>query len=216
MVAQAIDEARKRFCAMREMPLRRVLLLGFPFQLGGLTMRDPVLAKHRDDEKRLRFTVHGGLHYIKGNPAPHFSLTADGWDHGSEFGGCCHEIILEHFPQFADLAALHLSDIDGMPMHTLENGFYHLGGTHWERPKFDVAARHFRITEAEARQLVYDLFGDSFSLTGGFLSTGEANKAKARLSQWVDAQRPRWKAEADACVAKHGLVVYGDPWPAVA
>jgi hypothetical protein len=23
---------------------------------------------------------------------------------------------------------------------------------------------------------------------------------------------PRWKAEADACIARHGLRVYGDPW----
>ena len=179
-------------------------------------MRAPVLAKFDDGRGRkgLRFVVNGGLHYIKGNSAPYFGITASGYDNGSEFGGCCHEIILEHFPQFADLVALHLSDHDGAPMYAVENGFYHLGGTRWQRPKFDVAAKHFRITEAEARQLVADLFGDSFSMTGGFLSKGEAAKAKTRLAAWVDTQRPRWKAEADACVAKHSLVIYGDEWRA--
>jgi hypothetical protein len=56
-----------------------------------------------------------------------------------------------------------------------------------------------------ARALVADLFGDSFSPTAGFLSKGEADKAKARLEQWVEAQRPRWLAEADAAIAEFGL-----------
>ena len=170
-------------------------------------MKNPVLAayKGKPDES---FRVVGGLHYIKGNSKPHFSITVDARD----FGGCCHDLVLKHFQQFADLVALHLSDINGAPMYALENGFYHLGGTHWQKPNFAIAADHFRITEAQARALAADLFGHSFSETAGFLSKGEAEKAKARLAVWVEAQRPRWKAEADACVAKHGLVVYGDPW----
>ena len=175
-------------------------------------MKDPILAKYRSNDGKMRFVVNGGLHYLRGNNAPYFGITASGYDHGSEFSGCCHGLILEHFPQFADLVALHLSDNDGVPMHALENGFYHLGGTHWQHPKYDVAARHFRITEIEARQLTRDLFGDSFSEIGGFLSKGEAVKAKTRLGNWVEDQKLRWKAEADACVAKHGLMIYGDEW----
>jgi hypothetical protein len=30
---------------------------------------------------------------------------------------------------------------------------------------------------------------------------------------FVDTQRPRWKAEAEACIAKHNLRVFGDEWP---
>lgn len=181
--------------------------------------RDPILARkdirgydNRGRERVLPFYVKGGLHYINRNSSPHFSLT---YDHGGSCGAG-HETILEHFPQFADMAAMHLSDIDGVPMYALENGFYHLGGTHWERPKFDVAARHFRITEDEARALVANLFGDSFSVHAGFLSKGEAAKAKSKLALWVEQQKPRWKAEAEACIANHKLVVYGDPWPVAA
>jgi hypothetical protein len=166
-----------------------------------------------NDNTGLRFKVNGGLHYIKGNGKPYFTLTADGFDHGSEFGGCCHELILKHFPEFADLAALHLSDIDGVPMHALENGFYLLGGSHRKRPNYAGAASHFRIRLAQARELT-KLFGDSFSETGGFLSTGARHAGKVMLTQWVEAQRPRWSAEAQACIAAHGLTVYGDKWNA--
>ncbi len=165
----------------------------------------PTLATYRSENGKLHFVVDGGLHFIQGNRAPYFAITADGRDHGSEFGGCCHDLILEHFPQFADLVALHLSDNKGVPMHATANGFYHLGGTHWQTPKYDVAASHFRITEEQARHLTRDLFGESFSEMAGFLSNGEREKAEARLGQWVETQKPRWKAEAEACIAHHSL-----------
>lgn len=28
----------------------------------------------------------------------------------------------------------------------------------------------------------------------------------------MNSQRPRWKAEADACIAHHKLAIYGDPY----
>lgn len=186
-------------------------------------MKNPVLASfgYEPAPQRLRFKVFGGLHYIRGNRAPYFSLTCSGWDHGSEFGGCSHDVILKHFPQFADLAALHLSDINGAPSYGAENGFYHLGGSRvpgcivdYPAAKYAVAARHFRITEAEARRLVADLFGDHYSETGGFLSRGAQAAAKRRLADWYATQLPRYQAEAEACIKRHGLIVYGDEWKA--
>lgn len=172
-----------------------------------------VTVKWPEHGNQITMHINGGLSYIKGNSAPYFSITADGYENGREsFGGCCHETILQHRPDYADLVALHLSDIDGAPMYALENGFYHLGGTHWQSANYKVAADHFRITEDEARKLVADLFGDSYSQTGGFLSKGAASEAKARLALWVKSQRPRWKAEADAAIAKYSLVVTGDKW----
>lgn len=159
-----------------------------------------MIRKHEDKALRYRITAKAELSWRRGNAKPYFSLTADGCDRGSEFGGCCHEEILKHWPDLQPLVDLHLSDIDGVPMHVLENGFYHLGGTHWERPKYDVAARHFRISEKAARNPVKDLFGDSFSETAGFLSKGAAEKAKANLAQWVEAQKPRWLVEANNAI----------------
>lgn len=146
------------------------------------------------------FKVMGGLHYITGNKAPYFSLTYDETKRGRfEACGAGHVEILKHFPQFADLAALHLCDIDGAPMHALENGFYHLGGTKWQGPDFGAVARHFRITETEAENLARHIFKSP-------------DEAKARLALWIKGQLNRWKGEAMACIAAHGLRLYGDTW----
>lgn len=160
---------------------------------------------YEDKNTRYRITAVAQLSWLRGNAKPYFSLTAHGYDNGSEFGGCCHDDILKQWPDLQPLVDLHLSDVDGVPMHALEIVFYHLGGTLWGRPKFEVAARHFRISETEARQLVAELFGDSFSPTGGFLSKGEANKAKARLAVWVESQKPRWRKEADTAIVQFEL-----------
>lgn len=160
-----------------------------------------------------RFAVHGGLHYIKGNHSPYFSLTYEETTRRGEFeaGGAGHEEILRRFPRFADLASLHLCDLDGAPMHAMENGFYHLGGTKWCGPNFSAVANHFRITEGEAEALARSIFKDHYSPTVGNLS-GSPDLAKARLTTWVDRQRGRWRADADQCRKAHGLEVYGDEW----
>lgn len=165
-----------------------------------------------DEGMRRTLTVEGGLHYLRGNSAPYFSLTY--WCGGSNagHGGAGHEFILQHYPQYEDLAALHLSDMDGAPMHALENGFYHLGGTKWTSADFDVVARHFRITRDDAVNLAHEIFGDYFSPTTG--TVGDTTAAKARLAKWVDEQRPRWKREADECIKRHNLVIYGDKYEA--
>jgi hypothetical protein len=58
------------------------------------------------------------LHRI-GNQKPYFSLTGRVVKDGREVtSGAIHEEILEAFPELEDIAKLHLSDIDGKPMHS--------------------------------------------------------------------------------------------------
>lgn len=176
-------------------------------------MSDPILSSKRLANGN-RFKVHGGLHYIKGNTAPYFSLTyeettARGRDEG---GGAGHDVILKHFPGFADLAALHLSDIDGAPMYALENGFYHLGGTHWQGADLPAVARHFRISLEDAEKLGKRVFSNHWSPTVGNLGK-QVDLPRARLKRYIGEQAARWQGEADACVARHGLTIYGDAWP---
>ena len=162
---------------------------------------EPVL----EPEKRigkLRFIVEGGLHYIRGNHAPHFTITVSGKDGGSEFGGADHEFILKYYPKYQDLVDLHLSDIDGVPTHAVENGYYWLsacqGKNQWEQnPAKDyreIFRNYVRIPDKEAWELVNTI------------------RTKEEFSVWVETQKPRWKKEAEDCIKHHKLVVFGDNW----
>lgn len=59
----------------------------------------------------------GGDVYVTGKPKT---------DRNFIMGGCIHEEILKHFPEFAIFVRLHLCDYKGIPMHAIANGFYFL------------------------------------------------------------------------------------------
>lgn len=81
--------------------------------------------------------------------------------------GACHAEILRAFPKLALIVALHLSDPDGVPMHAVANGRYHL-----ERNR-EAAAKLWRCA-------IEDL--------PDFAADTEA---------FVDAQRERWRRESE-------------------
>lgn len=87
---------------------------------------------YTEDGQKYRIRVEIRLDDECKNGHEDFSVTADGYEvrpNGREiwaFGGCCHDTILKHFPQFADFVRLHLCDFSGVPMYAVENGFYHI------------------------------------------------------------------------------------------
>ena len=178
----------------------------------------------------LFFRVEGGLHYLRGNPSPYFTLTYDQHRRGSpnqcQSGGAGHDRILELFPQFADLAALHLADIDGVPMHAEANGWYWLAGAlggAGERYHGGNAETYGRPADPLAvfAQLVRVPIEEAEAIRSavGWWSGHTPDGWKAARAQWgeiMEALRPRWKAEAVACIARHHLRVYGDTWAPVA
>lgn len=173
---------------------------------------------------KLEFIVEGGLHYLKGNALPYFSLTytshRKGFPNQVWSGGAGHEEILKYYPQFSDLAALHLSDINGVPMHAEKSGWYWLAGSlgglgekyhgssgynaHTQEECLGIFAEHCRISMDEAANIQKKIY----------IAYERSDKELAKW-QWMgycNSMRPRWKQEAEACIRKHNLQVYGDKW----
>ena len=198
--------------------------------------------------RQYNLSVFGGLRMIKGNKSPYFVLQC--WykrGDNDEGGGANHELILRYYPELADLAALHLSSIDGEPMHAEANGWYHLAGDlpgnagepyhvgnckqNFPKPSIDpvkpwettdyrmptpneclqIFAEYMRVPLDAAKQL-----RDFIATEGNRRSLSDPaawrNLRDNEFRNWVNTQRPRWKAEAVACIAKHGLIVFGDEW----
>lgn len=202
-------------------------------------MHYPVLRELRTVDRILKAV--GGLHYIKRNVVPYFSLTCEeyvrrgeSWQEG--VSGAAHDLLLRTWPELAPLVALHLSDIDGVPMHAVANGWYwlagacgglgepHHGGNGWPYTQAlpecaaerctQALAKHLRIKSEEASTLLrltranYDA-----CLALGYPERKAREKVRAEFATFVDEQRPRWKREASDVIEQFGLVVYGDPWP---
>lgn len=205
--------------------------------------------------QKCRMNVRGGLHYIRGNKAPYFSLTADIMSGGHMVGGgCMHEEILKHFPRFKDLSDLHLCDDNGAPGHDASNGWYILAGalggmgeqyhvgnselnfplpkeridpakawnkTEHRKPTLEEClqffANHCRIGIEEARHIAETVRlelgqpNEAYDVAEPYTSADYA-RCRAKLAEIMHAMRPRWKSEASACIAKHGLTVYGDEY----
>lgn len=140
---------------------------------------------------------------------PYFSLTGRVVIKGREsVCGAIHDEILKAFPQLADIAALHLSDIDGRPMNSFENGKYWAGFTKWENGNAEILANHFRIGKQRSQDLMYEALVDKCNEIKA--DTDEDVLPEALLKEFHDRQLPRWKQEADAAIKKHKLTIVAD------
>ena len=160
--------------------------------------------------KRNRWTLEVNVILQKiGEQIPYFSVTGffypNGGTHDSPGAscGCIHELILEHFPGLADVVALHLSDINGVPMHVYENGKFFL-----ERPEeYDdqVIAAHFRIPVSDVPLLRerYHYYNNGDTLPK---SKKRPCDKKRYLENFIVKQVGRWLSEADAAIAKYNLI----------
>ena len=162
-------------------------------------------------------TIYVGLRYIKGNLTPYFSLTAKSKEYGY---GMQHDLILEHCPELAPLADMHLSDINGVPMCAVENGWYWLKGAAGDQGSFfsefinpeeepekcmQMLAKHLRISNAEAQKLIQET-------TRSVKRVGRTT-AKQEFAWYIERLKPHWKAEADEAIEQFDLRIYGDFWP---
>ena len=162
--------------------------------------------KNRDPKNYIE--ANAILHKI-GNQKPYFSLTGRVVEKGREsHGGAIHDEILKAFPELADIAALHLSDIDGKPMHSFENGKYWAGFTKWEEANSRHLSNLWRISQDEAAGLLYDALNAQCQNIE--VETGDIILEETLLKEFHDNQIPRWKGEADAAIKKHKLTLVAD------
>lgn len=67
----------------------------------------------------------------------------DGSKYENTEGGCIHERILKSFPNLQKVVNLHLSNLEGEPMHMVANGMYHYS----INPQ--TAKKYLRISEED-------------------------------------------------------------------
>jgi hypothetical protein len=144
-----------------------------------------------------------------GDQKPYFSLTGRVVENGREStSGAIHEEILEAFPQLEDAAAMHLSDMDGKPMHSFENGKYWAGFTKWEDGNAKNLSKLWRISEKSAERLQYNVLNEQCHEIE--VDTGEIVLEETLLKEFHDRQLRRWKQEADNIIKKYTLEIIAD------
>lgn len=145
----------------------------------------------------IKCVVNIQLTKFKGQ-APYFSVTGEAYRITGRQGrppmlasGCIHDYIQQVTSRFDDVIALHLSDIDGTPMHAVENGLYWLGQNKYQALDTEEAKRHFRCTDSEIIELL-----------------AAYKYGKQAYIDYIDKHlRPRWQQEAQAVIDKYGLEV---------
>ena len=167
-----------------------------------------------------------------GQQSPYFSITGEirdsrvRRDNGIIACGCLHEDILKTWPDLADLVAMHLSDIDGQPMHAEANALYWANGALSARHGLDmpvyhgsngssaktpeecreILARHLRLSGSEPAELL-DMIAAAIVRTESDGPTDPQKRGKFAMRTYCELLRPRWKAEADAAILKYSLEV---------
>ena len=96
--------------------------------------------------------------------------------------GMLHDVILEAFPELADVVALHVAHMDGTPTYAMGNGWYFV-----EKKDVEALAKLLRISQAEAERLTH--------------------VSKDAFESFVTSQVPRWNAEATAAIEKYHIEV---------
>jgi len=158
-----------------------------------------------------------------------FSVTGDLYENGRHVAcGCLHEDILEALPELKPLVDLHLSDLEGVPMHAFENGFYwltkiiglpvpHLPDQD-EKTCLKIFMEHMRIDEGEAHQIIGKVTNAYIDGRAKIATSPEVTEncrqnqdkqgifdARVCFKKIVDESKSRWKEQAERALKIFGL-----------
>ena len=170
------------------------------------------------DDRRIRAKY--GMHYIKGNKRPYFSITADIQDklaNGRWYdsgGGCCHDEIAEAFPELADLIPWHLCDDDGSPMYYIANAIYwaelEARVSRWQKGPHYLHGKTF--LDVLKSHVLADVLGDAEELATHAaefrnLIPLSAERIVGGFTQWLEGRKGRLKEVFAATMAKHRVAM---------
>lgn len=160
-------------------------------------MKKQITKKHPEGFIRINISTDGCV-----PNQPYFSITADlcsndrFTDRGIFAWGCLHDEILQVCPELKPFVDLHLSTLDGVPMHAEANGWY------WLAKAAGIPQKY----EPEQSDLdCFKFFMDHARMTGPEVMEliKKVKFAKNPREIWqkqIDGLRPRWKSEADAAL----------------
>ncbi len=116
---------------------------------------------YTEDGQQYRIIVQIRLNDECKNGHQDFAITADIHSVKSEnkeywvSGGCQHDEIIKHFPEFKPFVDLHLCDYSGAPMYTVVNGLYHMNENLSDpttNHKIEFC-KHYRVTPTQYEKL---------------------------------------------------------------
>lgn len=161
-------------------------------------MKKQITKKHPEGFVRINISTDG-----TNENNPYFSITADlcadSTFRGSKIHscGCLHDEILSICPELKPFVDIHLSTLDGVPMHAEENGWYWLAKAAGiprkyepEQSELDCFAffmSHARMSGDETLELVKKL--------------KTAKNPREVWQKQLDGLRPRWQDEATKAIA---------------
>lgn len=137
---------------------------------------------------------------------------------GNQSGGCIHEEILKHFPEFAPFVRIHLCDWEGSPMHGVANGFYWFQG--FVPESVDHSSRlgpcHGGTgSGAKSAEECKRILMESFRATEEDIAAivAACPRTKEEFSHAVEKLgfRARWQAEAEAATRLLESLIDPDP-----
>lgn len=165
---------------------------------------------------------------------PYFSITGNLYeadkpltDRNCISCGCIHDEILEACPNLKLFIDLHLSSIDGVPMHAAENGFYWLAKAAGIKMRYEpeqdkskcfaIFMDHCRIDNQEAARICVETL-DAYQKGKDKIATSEVVtkkcqemqheqgvfEAKNLFRKMVDDMKPYWKQQAQAAIQALG------------
>ncbi len=153
---------------------------------------------------------------LDGNDKAYFSITGEVYNprsrrrggDGTLICGAIHDVIVSYWPHLQPLVNIHLSDIDGVPMHAAANAAYWAGLTKYQPLDVAALARHLRITADMAADMVAwvaNFYGETAEAFDAITTPTMAWEAA------IDAYglAARWAVEASAARAMLHEVVRG-------